>query len=47
MTPFAIQFDNAQNDNDWYARYIVEEDDDGEDDFITHMKIECRMGRFV
>lgn len=49
MTPFAKQFDTASWDPNHDARNIIEEDDfwDMDDDFVTHMKEECRQGRFV
>jgi hypothetical protein len=48
MTPFARQFDSAQYDPQWRERIAQEESyDDGDDDYITHMKFECRQERFV
>jgi hypothetical protein len=50
MTPFAKQFDNAQHDPEWRSRFIQDEcfeEDDGDDDFVTHMRFECRQGKFV
>ncbi len=47
MTPFARQFDNAQYDPNWRERIAEEEAYDGDDDYVTHMKFECRQGRFV
>lgn len=52
MTPFARQFDKAQYDPEWRNRFVetdldVLDEEEGEDDYITHMKFECRQGRFV
>lgn len=53
MTPFSKQFDTAQHDAGRNDRIPADdgtwpnEDEDMDDDFITHMKFECRQGRFI
>ncbi len=50
MTPaLTKQFDAATYDPQWHEDDILELDDqdDQDDDFVTHMKFECRQGRFV
>lgn len=50
MTSFAKQFDAAQHDIEWLNRPTQEdilELDDMDDDYITHMKFECRKGVFL
>lgn len=51
MSPFARQFDSAQFDPEWRSRFVPQDDmieeDEGDDDYVIHMKFECRQGRFV
>lgn len=51
MTPLTQQFDTAQHDNGRNDRVPADDGtipwDEEDDDYITHMKFECRQGRFI
>ncbi len=50
MSKLIKTFDAAQYDPEWRNRQPQEdilELDDQDDDYVTHMKFECRQGRFV